>query len=147
MKNWFILILAALAFSACNNGESNDETIAADAIEIKEGQDNPEPRFEWSETEWDFGTIVDGERVEHTFRFKNVGDDALIISNATASCGCTIPVWPKKPIPPGETGEIKVEFNSSGKNGYTTKDVTILANTTPVKTILKIKAEVVKNKS
>ena len=92
----------------------------------------------------DFGKVTDGERVEHTFKFTNTGEADLVISSATASCGCTIPDWPKEPIAPGEKGEIKVEFNSAGKSDMVTKDITILANTNPVKTILQIKVFVEK---
>lgn len=92
----------------------------------------------------DFGTISEGEVVEHTFKFTNTGDTDLIISNASASCGCTIPDWPKEPIAPGKQGKIKVKFNSNGKKDMITKDITILANTDPVKTILQIKVFVEK---
>ena len=100
--------------------------------------------FSFDKKTWDFGTIVDGEVVEHTFRFTNTGSKDLVISSASASCGCTIPNWPKEPIAPGDKGEIKVEFNSNGKKDLVTKDITILANTNPVKTILQIKVFVEK---
>ncbi|MFB1003804.1 MAG: DUF1573 domain-containing protein, partial [Bacteroidia bacterium] len=78
----------------------------------------------FSQSKWDFGTITEGERVEHTFKFVNDGKSDLVISSATASCGCTIPNWPKEPIAPGEESEIKVEFNSTGKSDMVTKDIT-----------------------
>src|SRR5687768_16817628 len=56
----------------------------------------------------DFGKITDGEKVEYSFRFKNSGKNPLIITNASASCGCTVPEKPEAPIKPGETGFIKV---------------------------------------
>jgi len=107
---------------------------------------NKEPIISFDKKTWDFGTITDGEVVEHTFRFTNTGTSDLVISSASASCGCTIPNWPKEPIAPGEKGEIKVEFNSNGKKDMVTKDITILANTNPVKTILQIKVFVEKKK-
>ena len=65
------------------------------------------------------------------FTFKNTGNEPLIISNAKAGCGCTVPQWPKEPIAPGESGTIAVKFNSKGKPGKQTKRVTLTMNTTP----------------
>jgi hypothetical protein len=70
---------------------------------------------------YNFGTITAGEKVNYSFRFKNTGNKALIITEAHASCGCTIPEKPEKPIMPGETGIIKVSFNSQGKMGHQEK--------------------------
>jgi len=101
------------------------------------------PKFEFDKEEYDFGEIKDGAIVGHTFRFKNVGEAPLIISKATAACGCTVPAWPKEPIPVGGSGEIQVQFDSSNKPGIQNKVVTITANTeTKVKKLL-IKAQVV----
>ena len=83
-----------------------------------------------------------GDVVDHVFSFVNEGDAPLIISSATASCGCTVPVWPKAPIAPGEQAEIKVQFNSRSKPGVQNKTVTVTANTYPKVTRLKIKANV-----
>ena len=100
------------------------------------------PKFEFKEMEYDFGTITDGDVVEHTFTFTNVGEGPLVIQNASASCGCTIPNWPKEPIAVGGTGEIQVRFNSENKVGVNIKDVRITANTEPATTTLKIKSNV-----
>ena len=70
--------------------------------------------------------------------------DVLIISSATASCGCTVPEWPKEPIPVGEEGEIAVRFNSAKKPGVQNKTITITANTYPKINRLRIKANVAK---
>jgi hypothetical protein len=78
-----------------------------------------------------------------TFKFKNTGDKPLIISNAQGSCGCTVPDYPKEPVAPGASAEIKVKFNSKGKKGQETKFVTLTANTDPAETRLTIKANVI----
>ena len=104
--------------------------------------DGPLPTFKFSEESFDFGTITEGDVVDHVFSFVNEGDAPLIISSATASCGCTVPVWPKAPIAPGEQAEIKVQFNSRSKPGIQNKTVTVTANTYPKVTRLKIKANV-----
>jgi hypothetical protein len=130
---------------ACNQKTSESQKLDTNAIETDQNS-NKEPAISFNNKIWDFGTITDGEVVEHTFRFTNTGTKNLVISSASASCGCTIPEWPKEPIAPGEKGEIKVEFNSNGKKDMVTKDITILANTNPVKTILQIKVFVEKKK-
>jgi len=101
-------------------------------------------KMAFSEMEWNFGEIQEGEKANHTFTFTNTGTEPLIISNAKGSCGCTIPEWPAEPIAPGGTGEIQVVFNSKGKNGDQTKTVTITANTNPVSTRLILKGKVSK---
>jgi hypothetical protein len=78
-----------------------------------------------------FGRINEGSRVTTTFKFTNTGPNPLIISDARGSCGCTVPVWPKHPIQPGESDEIEVTFNSEGKTGEQQKMVTIVANIEP----------------
>lgn len=78
-----------------------------------------------------FGEIEEGDLVKHTFKFKNDGDGTLIIKDATATCGCTRPDFPFIPIQPGETGDINVVFNSTGKVGPQKKAVTIFSNGHP----------------
>ena len=132
-----------LALVSCDQKSRETKNLNTSAIETDQTS-NKEPIISFDKKTWDFGTITDGEVVEHTFRFTNTGTTDLVISSASASCGCTIPNWPKEPIAPGEKGEIKVEFNSNGKKDMVTKDITILANTNPVKTILQIKVFVEK---
>ena len=143
MKNIIYVSLTLLFFVACSNGPKEDGGLDASIIETDAGS-TKEPVITFKENAWDFGTITEGERVEHTFKFKNTGNADLVISSAKASCGCTIPSPPKEPIAPGESSEIKVEFNSAGKSDMVTKDITILANTNPVKTMLQIKVFVKK---
>ena len=116
------------------------------------------PKFSFNQEEYNFGQIKDGDIVSHTFRFTNTGQAPLIISKATAACGCTVPQWPKEPIAPGETGEIevsikkpipvggsgeiKVQFDSSNKPGMQNKVVTITANTESKVKKLLIRAQV-----
>ena len=67
--------------------------------------------------------------VNCTFTFTNVGDKELIINQAVASCGCTVPDYPKSPIKPGEKGAIKVTYNGTGKfPGHFKKSITIRTN-------------------
>ena len=96
----------------------------------------------FDESEFDFGKIAQGEKVQHIFRFTNTGNEPLFLTNAKGSCGCTVPSWPKDFIEPGGTGAIVVEFDSKGKIGPQTKQVTITANTDPPQSICYIKGEV-----
>ncbi len=99
-------------------------------------------KIEFEEEVFDFGDIEEGESVEHLFKFKNTGENPLVISNAKGSCGCTVPEWPRSPIAPGGKGEIKVIFNSKGKTGSQNKTVTIMANTLPNETLIRIVGKV-----
>ena len=83
------------------------------------------------DTVYNFGKATDGEKVEYNYRFKNTGTRALVITSATASCGCTVPQKPEKPIPPGETGFIKVVFDSKGRVGAAHKTITVVSNARP----------------
>ncbi|MBX2895876.1 MAG: DUF1573 domain-containing protein [Cyclobacteriaceae bacterium] len=87
------------------------------------------PVISWEKLSHEFGEIVQGEKIEHTFKFKNTGTAALVITNVEVTCGCTVPKgWPRDPIMPGEKGEITVAFNSAGKIGRQNKVVTITSN-------------------
>lgn len=99
----------------------------ADAVVVSENA----PVMTFDETEYDFGTIKQGEVVNHTFTFTNTGASPLIIENASATCGCTVPQWTTEPVAPGRKGEIKVQFNSTGKSGQQQPTVTVRANTQP----------------
>jgi hypothetical protein len=79
-------------------------------------------------TAHDFGDISQGDVVEQIFKFTNTGNQPLIISEIKTTCGCTTPVFPKNPIMPGASGEIKVGFNSAGKANKQTKVLPIISN-------------------
>lgn len=92
---------------------------------------------------YDFGTVKQGVMVKRIFHFTNTGKDSLVISNVKVTCGCTVPEWPKEPIPPGGKGEIKVGFNTADKVGRQLKILRVIANTEPAETILQIGGEVI----
>lgn len=91
----------------------------------------------------DYGTIDQGANGQRIFTFTNVGKEPLIITNAKGSCGCTVPTWPKEPIGPGETGEIKVKYDTK-RVGPFTKSVTINSNAKSATKVLHIKGVVKK---
>lgn len=125
-----------------NKAAPTASSMATTTAKPEEKPEGPLPAFEFEEESHDFGTINEGDVVEHTFSFKNTGEAPLIIQSAKGSCGCTVPTWPREPIPVGGTGEITAKFNSKGKPNVQNKTVTITANTWPKQTRLRIKAMV-----
>ncbi len=88
---------------------------------------NP-PVIEFEESEFDFGTIKQGEVIEHVFTYKNTGKSDLVIRKTRTSCGCTAVNVDSKPVAPGQTGELKIRFNSAGKVNRQVKTITIVTN-------------------
>jgi uncharacterized cupredoxin-like copper-binding protein len=86
------------------------------------------PKISVQSPEHDFGDIIQGEKVQHNFILTNTGDDILSITNVRASCGCTAALPDKNELAPGESTNIKVEFNSKGRIGKQTKQVNVTSN-------------------
>jgi len=104
----------------------------------------PMASIKFQKYEHDFGTVKALTNNKYKFVFTNTGDVPLTISNASASCGCTVPNWPKEPIMPNKTGEIEVEFTpKENQLGNQEKTVTITANIPESQALLKIKANVI----
>ena len=105
-------------------------SFAAYSQEIAKAQANG-PVITWEKSTHDFGDIRQGDKVEYTYSFTNTGNEPLIITNVQVTCGCTTPKgFPRDPIAPGQSGEITVGFNSTGKIGKQNKVVTIVSNST-----------------
>lgn len=85
-------------------------------------------QFKDANATYDFGKVKEGTKVEHDYMFTNVGNQPLQILKVDASCGCTTPEWPKRPIMPGKSEKIKVTFNSAGNVGKTIKEISIQSN-------------------
>lgn len=99
------------------------------------------PKFKFEEEVIDYGTIDYDANGDRVFKFTNVGKEPLIITNAVGSCGCTTPQWPKEPIKPGGTGEIKVHYDTK-RPGHFEKQVTLTSNSDTPSKVLKIKGMV-----
>jgi hypothetical protein len=143
MKNISLFVVAlALGTASCNNAadkiKAEDERM--DLTQTVSTEEVAEIVF--TEEMHDFGDITEGETPEHIFTFKNTSKVPLVITSATGSCGCTVPDWPRNPIAPGATGEIKVSFNSASRSGRQDKQVTVEANTMPRTTVIKITSNV-----
>ena len=143
-----LIVLIAFSFTSCKENVSSK--IKKENLEIAKKRDykldKGAAKMTFAELEHDFGVINEGDVVETTFAFKNTGESELIITNARGSCGCTIPEWPKEPIGIGESGEIKVKFNSNGKPNNQRKTVTLTTNTSQGKETVIIKAQVTPKK-
>ena len=88
-----------------------------------------EANIKFEKTSHNFGSFPESEKVTCVFKFTNTGDNLLVIHQAIASCGCTVPQYPKQPIKPGESGEIKVTYDGSGKfPGHFKKSITLRTN-------------------
>ncbi len=128
MKNVFTVIVLALLLIATEScRRKGNETLRNGGLTTDMIKDST--RVSFAETEFVFDTINQGDKVEHIFAFTNTGDKDLIIANAFGSCGCTVPEYPKEPIAPGKSGEVKVTFNSAGKEGNQKKSITMVMNT------------------
>lgn len=93
----------------------------------------------------DFGEIQEKNgNVDAVFTLKNNSKEALLINRVSATCGCTVPEWPKEPIAPGKTASIKVTYNPSGRVAPFNKAVTINTTGTPSRIVVRIKGVVVK---
>jgi uncharacterized protein (DUF58 family) len=136
-----LVALATISFTACNdNASAKVDQSKKEVAEQRDSKAQSFPEMEFDEKEHDFGTVEEGEVVEHTFTFTNTGEAPLIVSDASASCGCTVPTWTKEAIAPGETGEMLVKFNTRGKPNQQMKAVRIVANTKSGRETIRIKA-------
>lgn len=136
-----ILLLFALAACKDNPSAKITDVDIAKAKEISEASSRSAV-LQFDKVEHDFGVINEGDKVTTEFIVKNTGNADLVIVNATGSCGCTVPVYKKEPIKPGESTPIQVTFDSTGKPGQQEKTVTLTTNTASGKEICTIKANV-----
>jgi hypothetical protein len=103
---------------------------------------NAQAKIEFKSDVIDYGTIEKGSNGVRVFEFTNTGDEPLIISKVSSSCGCTIPKKPKDPILPGQTGQIEVKYDTNRVNPIR-KTITVISNAETPTVALKIKGEVI----
>ncbi len=146
LKNIFLGCALMIVFISCNNATQKNSDDATEAIGLDStaiaGEDLG--KIEFGETVFDFGTVKEGEIVEHIFQFTNTGEAPVILSQVSASCGCTTPNYTKDPVLPGKEGEIKVSFDSKGQVGKQQKIITVSSNATNKVTTVQIKGVVEK---
>lgn len=151
MKKLFIVAISVLSLTACQNANTGAKaptnvSVGNDTTKKSAVAPADAPIISFERELYDFGKIEQGEKVQYDFKFINKGKTPLIISDATATCGCTIPETPKEPILPGKTGVIKVIFNSEGKMGLQDKVITITSNANPNQSMVHIVGEVLEKK-
>ncbi len=150
MKRYFLSLSVAVLLFSCDvqrkdkiSGDSKTDSIKMEQKKIADAAAMKNTTtVQMIDSVYNFAPVTDGEKVEFSYRFKNTGTNPLIIFDASASCGCTVPEKPEQPIMPGETGFIKVVFNSSGKKGYNEKIINVTANASPVFPPLKLIGQV-----
>jgi len=130
--SWFF---AMIVFSGCTGGSGKNTAVSDSG---KQGT----TEISFREYQHDFGKVSEGEKLSYTFTFENKGKSDLIISSASTTCGCTVPKYDRKPIAPGNSGNIEVVFDTSGRSGMQTKTITVKSNASTPVVILKITAEV-----
>lgn len=128
-RNFLFFLISAIAF------------ISVNAADLKASLSSPadSATISFTETMHDYGDIKKGSEGTYIFTFKNTGNIPLVLTNVRSSCGCTTPAWPKEPIVPGETGEIKVKYNTNTLGSFH-KTITVLSNAQTV--VLTIKGSV-----
>ena len=132
MKKFALVCLfATMAFGFANAQETEKKEVPANGAKIS-----------FTEMEHNYGTIQKGGNGDCEFTFKNEGNEPLILSNVKASCGCTTPSYTQKPVMPGESGTIKVHYNTNNVGGFS-KTVTVTSNAVDnPRVVLRIKGNV-----
>lgn len=141
MKKYIFFLFVTLTIISCDNRRKDkisDDTALQTEQALKDST-----TVQIIDSAYNFGKATDGEKVEYNYRFKNTGTKPLVVVNATASCGCTVPQKPEKPILPGEIGFIKVVFDSKGRIGTAHKTISITSNAKPAFPELVLTGEVV----
>jgi hypothetical protein len=139
------LCFALLFLISCEN--NRQQKIIANLVQspLSSNKNNDEvamPEIELDHDFFDFGEMNQDELVSIDFKLKNIGNAPLLIRSAKASCGCTVPEWPREPVVVGDIANIKVTFNSGTRSGKQNKTVTLVTNAIPSIKVLTIKGVV-----
>ena len=131
LRNIFLLITTTLVFAFTTYAQET----------------KPAAKLEFEEVIYAFDEIQQGDKEEHVFKCTNTGDAPLVLTNIATSCGCTAPEWPREAIEPGESNEVLITFNSTGKMGIQNKVITVFSNAENPQVKLKITGNVIPKKS
>ncbi|MAW21575.1 MAG: hypothetical protein CMD16_04180 [Flavobacteriales bacterium] len=141
-KEIIIVLFALVILASCTGSDQKKETfidsITNPLTAEKDAKELLMPKIKLESDVYDFLEITEGESVSTEFILENIGEAPLLIRSAKGSCGCTVPEWPTEPILAGESGTIKVTFNSTGKKGRQNKTVTLVTNAIPNTKVLRI---------
>jgi len=142
MKRYLLILLLPAALVSCD--VKKRDRISDEAARERESGLKDSTTVSIIDSVYNFPKATEGDKVEYKFRFKNTGIKPLIIVNVSATCGCTIPEKPELPVLPGDTGFIKVVFNTTNKVGQNEKRITVISNARPEFKPLILAGEVVK---
>jgi len=147
LKNLFVIaVIITLIFLACRQtltGNHLSGTVIDNPLTADGKPDTSKmPKIVFDTLSHTFGTLLAGQKVHYAFRFKNTGHAPLVISDASASCGCTTPVKPSNAIQPGQSDSVVVGFDSANHPGHFDKGVKVWSNTLPNTTLLMIHGDV-----
>ncbi|TYR32694.1 DUF1573 domain-containing protein [Sphingobacterium phlebotomi] len=137
LKSFFVYAVLATLVSCGNSGTKDEQSTDTLTNEAAKGG-----KIEFAESVFDFGQVKEGEVVEHVYTYANIGTAPLILSQVSASCGCTTPSYTQTPVLPGKSGEVKVSFDSNGQVGKQQKIVTIVSNADNRVATIQLKGEV-----
>ena len=136
MKNFFLtLIIAIIAFS---------NVIGQNTTPVEPENPNA-PVIKFESEVYDYGKVPINGNGMCQFKFTNTGKEPLLLTNVKASCGCTVPSWPRDPIPPGESGVIDVKYTTMSRAHTINKSITVFSNASNTTVILRLKGEVINN--
>jgi len=144
MTRGILFLFVSIAFLSCNIHRK--DTVADGMLTMADIAAKGNTSVQIIDSLYNFGTATEGEKVTYNYRFKNTGKNPLVVTNTSASCGCTVPEKPDKPVLPGDTAFIKVVFNSQGKVGHNQKTITVASNANPAFPPLLLTGEVVEAK-
>jgi hypothetical protein len=139
---YFALLLSVLFLLPISCGSEREKQVSREVNDVSAESGDKMPEIKFIKTVHDFGKIYQGEVVGANFSFTNTGNSNLMILDASASCGCTVPKWSKETIPPGGKGSLEVIFDSSGREGMQNKSISVSTNASNENSILYITAEV-----
>ena len=138
-----LLATALMCLAACQPKQDNGVDIIRNP-QSAQGYDDKQaiPVITFDSDLHDFGRLSAGESVSYSFHFRNTGSADLVVTGASATCGCTVADYPKQRIAPGGDGYVTVTFKSAGKSGQQFQEVTVVTNAQPSRVKLKILAQV-----
>jgi len=144
----FLILTLVVMFFGCQNQQTDSGKLPSDLVNNPKSATGTEakkgaPVITFEKTEHDFGRVIQGEKITYNFKFTNTGGGDLIITRVSASCGCTAPAFTREPVKPGETGVVRITFDSENRLGFQNKNVTVVSNAQPANFDLRIKAQVI----
>jgi hypothetical protein len=142
-----IVLTSLIVLSCKDNAASKIKSANVEAAKARDSKMNMGmPEIAFDKEAFDFGTINEGDKVTGEFTIYNKGKADLVITGAKASCGCTVPSWPKEAIKPGDSAKLNFVFNSRGKHGKQNKSITLKTNTENVTEVIRVTGEILSKK-